>query len=217
METKILVVDDHPAIRSTMLDVLESEGFCTFVASNGIEANNLYVEHEFDFVLMDMQMPDIKGVNLFRKMQVLRKKSAEFIFISAFSAPELENEARELGCIAFLHKPIQVEEVIKIIRSRKRTSILLFIENNHLRDNVGSEIRRGKFGIEECDNIDDALILLRQINYNFVVLDQDSPGLEQERVSNTIKVANSQSRILEINEDQEPTIILKMIAKHLTL
>ena len=60
----------------------------------------------------------------------------EFIFISAFSSPELEKEAQQLGCIEFLHKPIRIEDVVKLIREKLRTSILLFIENKNLQENV---------------------------------------------------------------------------------
>ena len=58
-EVSILIVDDHPAMRSTMYDILEDEGLSPMVAANGEEAISLCMENEFDFVLMDVQMPDI--------------------------------------------------------------------------------------------------------------------------------------------------------------
>ena len=54
---KILIVDDHPAIRSTMSDVLINEGFEVDLAQNGVDAFAIYSIKDFDFVLMDMQMP----------------------------------------------------------------------------------------------------------------------------------------------------------------
>ena len=91
MKTKILIVDDHPAIRTTMADVMINEGFEVQVAECGKQAIELYSENSFNFVLMDMQMKDMKGVDLYSKMLKLERKQVNFVFISAFSAPELEN------------------------------------------------------------------------------------------------------------------------------
>lgn len=202
IKTKILIVDDHPAIRTTMSDVMESEGFDVELAENGNKAIELYADKTFDFVLIDMQMPDIKGVEAYKEMLQVDKRHARFIFISAFSAPELEKEAHELGCIAFFHKPIRVEHIIELIRSRLRISVLIFIENQQLRKRVTSEIKQEGFNFENSDGLDDALIRIRQIDYNFLIIDEDSPSLEQERIKNTIKFSNSKSEIVEINEDE---------------
>ena len=105
---KILIVDDHPAIRSTMSDVLINEGFEVDLAENGVDAFAIYSIKDFDFVLMDMQMPDCKGVDAYGKCYYWIKNT-KFIFISAFSAPELERKAKELGCIAFMQKPIKLK------------------------------------------------------------------------------------------------------------
>lgn len=211
MTTKILIVDDHPAIRTTMKDVMENEGFEPKIAESGEEALDLYKSNNYDFVLMDMQMPGLKGVEAFRQMLQIDKKHAKFIFISAFSSPELEKEARELGCLEFLQKPIRMEEVIRLIREKLRTSILLFIENKALQDRVFNELEKEGYTIERTSSIDDSLINIRQIDYNYIVLDEDSPGLEQDGVRKTIKVTNSKSQVVEINEDEDPSLVIKRI------
>ena len=48
MKTKILIVDDHPAIRTTMSDVMEGEGFEVDLAENGSKAIELYTDKTFD-------------------------------------------------------------------------------------------------------------------------------------------------------------------------
>jgi two-component system response regulator RegX3 len=75
MSVRVLIVDDHPAIRSTMMDILKSEGLEVEIAENGKTALNLYSEKEFAFVLMDMQMPDIKGIDTYRQMLTYAKKA----------------------------------------------------------------------------------------------------------------------------------------------
>ena len=211
MKTKILIVDDHPAIRTTMADVMINEGFEVHVAECGKQAIELYSEDTFNFVLMDMQMKDMKGVDVFRKMLKLERKQANFVFISAFSAPELENEAYELGCMAFLQKPIRVERVIDLIRSKSRKSVLVFLENEELLQNVTEELKKECLSIDSVTKFDQALIKLRQINYNYVIVDEDSPGIEQDRIENTLKVTKSESHFITINEDESPALVISRI------
>ena len=68
-KTSILVVDDHPAIRSTMLDILEEEGFLAEQAINGEEALAKCLKNEYDFVLMDVQMPEMNGIQVLDKIR----------------------------------------------------------------------------------------------------------------------------------------------------
>ena len=211
MRTKILIIDDHPAIRATMQDVMKNEGFETMIAESGQEAIDIYMSEYFDFVLMDMQMPDMKGVEAYRRMLNNKQQHAKFIFISAFSSPELEDEAHELGCIAFLQKPIRVEQVIEIIRSKSRTSVLVFIENENLRKNVLQDLKEEGLSVEEASEFDQALIKIRQINYNYIIIDEDSPSIEQEGFKNTIKVTKSESQIININEDEPSALVVSRI------
>lgn len=211
MKSKILIVDDHPAIRTTMADVMINEGFEVHVAECGKQAIELYSEDTFNFVLMDMQMKDMKGVDVYRKMLKLERKQANFVFISAFSAPELENEAYELGCMAFLQKPIRVERVIDLIRSKSRKSVLVFLENEELLQNVTEELKKECLSIDSVTKFDQALIKLRQINYNYVIVDEDSPGIEQDRIENTLKVTKSESHFITINEDESPALVISRI------
>lgn len=208
---KILIVDDHPAIRSTMSDVLINEGFEVDLAQNGVDALAIYSIKDFDFVLMDMQMPDCKGVDAYGKMLQLDKKHAEFIFISAFSAPELERKAKELGCIAFLQKPISIENIIKLIQTKSLISILVFVNNPILQGRVTNQLKENKYNFDTTKNLDETLIRIRQIDYNCIVIDEDSLSLEQERIANTIATNDSNTQIITINEDEVSISIFNKI------
>ena len=83
--TTVLVVDDHPAIRSTMTDVLEAEGFIPDHAENGSDAIRKCIENDYDFVLLDMQMPDMNGVEVLRQLKAKNRYHSKFIVITAFS------------------------------------------------------------------------------------------------------------------------------------
>ena len=128
-KSKILIVDDHPAIRSTMADVLIEEGFETEIAQDGEIALNKCSTESFDFVLIDVQMPKLNGVEVFREIKKSNKPLPKFIFFSAYSIPELKKDAEDLGCLAFLEKPIELGKVISLIKNNKNTPVLVYLTN----------------------------------------------------------------------------------------
>ena len=168
-KTSILVVDDHPAIRSTMLDVLEEEGFSAEQSGNGEEALAKCLEKEYDFVLMDVQMPEMNGIEVLAKIREGKQTRSKFIFFSAYSVPEMEERAKALGSYAFLRKPIQVERIIDLIRDKRGIPILLHLEDDHMRTCLSNLLRNQGYQTSETKTLDDALIQLRQINYSCLI------------------------------------------------
>jgi len=211
MSIRVLIVDDHPAIRSTMMDILKSEGLEVEIAENGTTALKIYSEKEFAFVLMDMQMPDIKGFDTYRQMLTIPKKHAEFIFISAFATPELEKKTKELGCLAFLHKPIRAEEVIKLIRSKSLLSVLVYISNERFRNMIVKNFQNENCNLEIASDFDETLILIRQIDYNYLIIDEDSFSSEQDRIKSSLNLSGSHTELILINEDESTDLLKEQI------
>ena len=109
--TSILVVDDHSAMRSTLRDILQDEGYEVQSASSGEEAVDVFEGGNFDAVLMDVRMQGINGVEAFRRMKSL-SNSVKVILMSAFSVDEIKEESLEEGAVAFLPKPLDMENLI---------------------------------------------------------------------------------------------------------
>ena len=67
----------------------------------------------------------------------------------------------------------------------------------------------------KAENIDDTLIQLRQINYQYLLFDSDFPGSEQESIHTTIKSLQSNTNCFETNEDETVETVLNKIEEHL--
>ena len=93
--TSILVVDDHSAMRSTLRDILQDEGYEVQSASSGEEAVDVFEGGNFDAVLMDVRMQGINGVEAFRRMKSL-SNSVKVILMSAFSVDEIKEELKQI-------------------------------------------------------------------------------------------------------------------------
>ena len=113
----VLVVDDHPGIRTGLADILEAEGFVVATASSGKEAINEHKKENYDVVLMDVRMPDISGIEVYRRIY-RHSTVTRVIMMSAYPAKDLEREILLEGAsvVAFLQKPLDVELMLRLIR-----------------------------------------------------------------------------------------------------
>jgi len=231
-DTSILIVDDHPAMRSTMYDILEDEGFCPTIAANSEEAISLCMENEFDFVLMDVQMPDTTGVETFRKIKkewqsklestfpVPYSKSWEapaktprFIFMSAYSVSELKEECFRMGAIAFLQKPLDMDEVIHLIRDRTNPSVLLFIKDKKVRDASAKALRASQFRVITAETLDQVLNNARQISHRFVVIERGTTEMDEDAIKTMLSQVSPFSQMVETDSDEKPTVLLERLSR----
>lgn len=117
-ELSILVADDDALNQRLMQLILEREGYLVTIASNGAEAVEMARTHEFDVILMDLQMPVLDGVNASRQIRDW-ENDGKHTFIVALTAsylPEKGQELFEAGIDNYISKPFDLEHLRHIIR-----------------------------------------------------------------------------------------------------
>ncbi|HFE52790.1 MAG TPA: response regulator [Bacteroidetes bacterium] len=106
----VLVVDDEPLTRELITRFLRREGIAADVAISGREALYLLQQHGYDVVLADVQMPDISGIELYRRAKAFSQDTA-FIMITGFSDTDTAIQALKLGAFDYLLKPLNLDEL----------------------------------------------------------------------------------------------------------
>ena len=118
----MLVVDDDQGMVTTLRDILGLSGYEVDSASSGREAVEPVREGQPDCILMDIRMPDMHGIDAFREIKRLAPRSA-VIFMTAYAASGLVEQARREGAVEVVSKPPDLERVLedieRLIRSRK--------------------------------------------------------------------------------------------------
>ncbi len=107
---KILLAEDNPVNQKLALRLLEREGHRVTLATHGIEAIALWQSELFDLVLMDVQMPEMDGLQATRRIRELEVASGGHTFIVAMTANAMKGDEEiclEAGMDAYLSKPIQ--------------------------------------------------------------------------------------------------------------
>jgi DNA-binding NtrC family response regulator len=114
---KVLVVDDDDTLRLTVRSALEPNGYEVTEASNGLLALQL-VESKgpFDFVILDVNMPEMSGLEALTKIKELSPETAVLI-VTAFSNVQDAVTAIKNGAYDYLEKPVDAERIMRLIDS----------------------------------------------------------------------------------------------------
>jgi DNA-binding NtrC family response regulator len=113
---KILVVDDEPSVKETFGRLIGKMGHMPFIANNGAKAIELYKLHRPDMVLLDVNLLGMQGDKVFKEI-IEFDKNAAIYFITGYREEYIK--ALDLKPAGFFHKPITIEQVMKIIEERK--------------------------------------------------------------------------------------------------
>ncbi len=112
LSKRVLVVDDDQGILDSF-EVLLGEQYDLLKAENGHEALHILETDTPQLMFLDIKMPGISGIDVLKKLQSDRKK-VDVVVITASSQDGIEDEARSLGVIDYLKKPLDIFEVERI-------------------------------------------------------------------------------------------------------
>jgi two-component system, NtrC family, nitrogen regulation response regulator NtrX len=115
MKTRILVVDDEPAIRDTMRMILEYEGHDVLTAGSGQEALTVVERETPDIVFLDIKMPGLDGLEVLSRLRGMNDQ-LPVVIVSAHGTASTALEAGRLGAFRFIEKPLSKEYVLDAVR-----------------------------------------------------------------------------------------------------
>jgi len=123
-EGSILLVDDEEIIRITAKNMLEEIGYKVFLASNGLDAVDIYGKRskEIDLVIMDMIMPEMNGSEAFFKMKEINQE-VKVIISSGFTKDESLDTLRKEGLKGFIQKPFSIYELSTLLSSIEKKDV----------------------------------------------------------------------------------------------
>lgn len=117
--SRILIVEDTPLMRDSLVDVLSASGHEVITAENGVDACELVAAGtQFDIIVTDIIMPEMDGIQAIMEIQSMQP-DARIIAISGGSARMEKAQgldtARRLGAVAVLEKPFEVDALLGAI------------------------------------------------------------------------------------------------------
>ncbi len=113
MAKTILIVEDNELNLKLFNDLLQAHGYNTVLTRNGHDAVRLAGEHRPDLILMDIQLPEISGLDVTRMIKADDAlKDIPVVAVTAFAMKGDEEKFLEGGCEGYLAKPVSIDSLI---------------------------------------------------------------------------------------------------------
>ena len=112
----VLIVEDNELNMKLFNDLLEAHGYFTLQTKDGVEALRLARTHRPDLILMDIQLPEVSGLEVTKWLKEDDDlRSIPIIAVTAFAMKGDEQKIRDGGCEAYIAKPISVASFVSTV------------------------------------------------------------------------------------------------------
>ncbi len=116
MAKTILVVEDDYLNMKLFCDLIEAHGYRAIPARSGAEALDVIFAHDLDLILLDIQLPDISGLEVMRRIKKdSATKSIPIVAVTAFATAKDSKRILGAGCDECLTKPISVDRLVSAV------------------------------------------------------------------------------------------------------
>ncbi|HET7010933.1 MAG TPA: hybrid sensor histidine kinase/response regulator [Anaerolineales bacterium] len=158
-KARLLVVDDEQGIREGCRRVLEPEGYQVDVASNLTEATRRLADERYELVLLDVMLPDGRGVDLIETIRSIDPDTVVAI-ITGYATVELAVEAIQQGAYDFLSKPFKGEVLLLTVRQGlERRHLTIEARRTTEAECQAKQLARDKEEMERLDKFKSAFML----------------------------------------------------------
>ena len=112
----VLVVEDNAANMKLCHALLDANGYVVLQATDGMEGLRMAREHRPDLILMDLQLPDVSGLEVTRRLKEDDAlKAIPVIAVTAFAMVGDEKKCLENGCDGYISKPISITDLLQAV------------------------------------------------------------------------------------------------------
>ena len=113
---KILIVEDNELNLKLLNDLLEFRGYRVLATASGLDAITIAQETRPDLILLDLQLPDVSGLDVARRVKADEAtRLTPIVAVTAFAMSGDEQKGLEAGCDAYITKPINVPDFLRTV------------------------------------------------------------------------------------------------------
>jgi two-component system response regulator HydG len=185
---KVLVVDDEMIVREALVDWFKKSGYDVESADGGRAALNMLDQKDYDFIFLDIKMPDVNGLEVLDSVKKNCSHSM-VVMITAYGSIETAVDAMKRGACDYLTKPFEPGDLACLLE-RLLQQKKIRDENELLREQVASQVRyENLIGASKC--MQQLFKLIEQIaTFDSPVLLRGETGTGKELVAKAIHAAS---------------------------
>lgn len=211
---RILIVDDEVDICDNLSDILTDFGYTVDTAQDPMVALQLVQTHHYDIVLLDLRMPGMDGLELYRRIKRISAGTAALI-ITAYASSETAKSALAAGACQLVSKPVNIQSLLSLVRDTLESPLVLVVDDDSdLCDNLWEIFHEQGCRVYLANNVGGAQDALKNHQFQLVLLDMKLPDGNGTDVLKTVRETNPDARTVVITgyADEMATRVEKALA-----
>lgn len=206
-KTRVLIVDDDVLFASGLKDILEAKGYETAVVNTAEGALEEIKIQPFDAVLMDIRMPVMNGVVVYKKIKKIKPHLA-IIMMTAFSEEELIEDVLGEGAYGIFYKPLDISTLLKRIDRAKEDGCFFMIvdDDPSIRVSLKDILEEDGYLVNIAGSGEEAVKIAKERPQEIVFIDMKLPvlnGLETYLILKKINPAITAVLITGYKEEMQ--------------
>lgn len=120
MTPTVLYIEDHPDNMTLVRRILQSESYTLVEAKTGLQGMLIAESQDIDVVLLDVNLPDVDGYEIARRLRTSTKTALATIPIIAVTANAMKGDAQKAlsaGCDFYMSKPINIQDLLEKVKN----------------------------------------------------------------------------------------------------
>lgn len=197
-DPSILVVDDEVDTCKNLSDIFTDLGYRVDIAHDGWTALELVRKTPYDVAFLDLKMPGMDGLTLYREIKKLQAGTMTII-VTAFAASAIANDAVAAGAMQVLPKPVDVPNLLGLMNKALDQPMALIVDDDEdLCDNLWDLLHERGYRACVAHDESEAAERLMSRKYDVVLIDMKLPHGDGGHVFQLVKELNPQARTIAI-------------------
>lgn len=194
----ILVVDDEVDTCQNLSDILTDLGYHVEVAYDGPSALDLVRRRHFDVALLDLKMPGMNGLELYRAIRALRADTVALI-VTAYASGDTAEEALAAGAWRVLAKPVDFPRLLKLVDEALGQPLVMVVDDDpDLCASLWDLLRDRGYRVAVAQDEPTAARQLGDASFRVVLIDMKLPAGDGTTVFRLVREANPRARTVVI-------------------
>ena len=194
----ILVVDDEVDTCRNLSDILTDLGYSVDMAHEGLTALAMVRQKPYDVALLDLKMPGMDGLTLYREIKKLRAETVAIV-VTAYAGGDTKAEALAAGAWQVLSKPVDFPKLLGLVDEALGQPLVMVIDDDHdLCANLWDLLRERGYRVCIAHDEKEAVERLKGREFKIVLIDMKLPDGDGSTVFRLVRQTNPQARTVVI-------------------
>lgn len=211
----ILVVDDEVDTCRNLSDILSDLGYDVDVAHDGPSALQKVKHKGYDIALLDLKMPGMDGLTLYREIKKLRADTVAIV-VTAYASSSTAEAALAAGAWQLLSKPVEFPRLLDLVEQAAGQPLVMVVDDDpDLCQNLWDLLRERGYRVCLAHNEREAAERLHGRDFRVVLIDMKLPGGDGTSVFRLVRETNPQARTVVITgfRGEMERLVQKVVAE----